>query len=136
MYELLLMPAGIKRNSIKQYSLCPTFMIIFMDLVLHTPPSWLSMPSMVPLDVAAADEGKRGAVSVSCHCEPVEKMCYMCLKPIYKKQPVPKDNRGTASFPLRKEMTHNHFNKITIHPFITSDSPLPWNISHPQSQLA
>lgn len=30
-------------------------MIIFMDLVLHTPPSWLSMPSMVPLDVAAAE---------------------------------------------------------------------------------
>lgn len=37
-----------------RYSLCPTFMIIFMDLVLQTPPSWLSMPSMVPLDVAAA----------------------------------------------------------------------------------
>ena len=52
----LLMPAGAhRRNSIIQYSLCPTFMIIFMDLVLHTPPSWLSMPSMVPLDVATAD---------------------------------------------------------------------------------
>lgn len=30
-------------------------MIIFMDLVLQTPPSWLSMPSMVPLDVATAE---------------------------------------------------------------------------------
>ena len=39
-----------------QYSLCPTFMIIFIDLVLHTPPSWLSMPSMVPLDVATREE--------------------------------------------------------------------------------
>lgn len=27
-------------------------MIIFMDLLLHTPPSWFSKPSMVPLDVA------------------------------------------------------------------------------------
>lgn len=45
-------------NSIVQYSLCPTFMIIFMDLVLQTPPSWLSMPSIVPLDVAAADMGE------------------------------------------------------------------------------
>lgn len=55
-----LMPAGARcRNSIIQYSLCPTFMIIFMDLVLHTPPSWLSMPSMVPLDVAADRERER-----------------------------------------------------------------------------
>lgn len=38
------------------YSLCPTFMIIFMDLVLQTPPSWLSMPSLVPLDVAAREQ--------------------------------------------------------------------------------
>lgn len=55
-----LTPAGThRRNSIIQYSLCPTFMIIFMDLVLHTPPSWLSMPSMVPLDVATAG-GEKG----------------------------------------------------------------------------
>lgn len=44
-------------NILNQYSLCPTFMIIFMDLVLQTPPSWLSMPSMVPLDVAATEGG-------------------------------------------------------------------------------
>lgn len=43
-------------DSVKQYLLCPTFMIIFMDLVLHTPPSWLSMPSMVPFEVAAAEK--------------------------------------------------------------------------------
>lgn len=65
-------------NSIIQYSLCPTFMIIFMDLVLHTPPSWLSMPSMVPLDVATAEERERRAglewaVTVSiCY----KKMCW------------------------------------------------------------
>lgn len=44
-------------------------MIIFMDLVLHTPPSWLSMPSMVPLDVAADREREReggGRVRISC----------------------------------------------------------------------
>lgn len=34
------------------YSLCPTFMTIFMDFVLHTPPSWFSRPSIVPFDVA------------------------------------------------------------------------------------
>lgn len=30
---------------------CPTFMRIFMALVWHTPPSWLSRPSKDPFDV-------------------------------------------------------------------------------------
>lgn len=69
----LLAPAGARRrNSIMQYSLCPTFMIIFMDLVLHTPPSWLSMPSMVLLDVAATDRERgtrlESAVTASIWC--------------------------------------------------------------------
>lgn len=101
-------------------------MIIFMDLVLHTPPSWLSMPSMVPLDVATADR-ERGtklelAVTVSMWCRKDlfgKRRCHICLKPILEKQPVPKDNRGTESLPLRKDMTHTPLNKITIHPFIT-----------------
>lgn len=36
-------------------------MTIFMDLVLQTPPSWLSMPSKVPLEVATAEKRERGA---------------------------------------------------------------------------
>lgn len=40
-------------------------MIIFMDRVLQTPPSWLSMPSRVPLDVAAGNRNKLAlAVSI------------------------------------------------------------------------
>ena len=54
------------------YSLCPTFMVIFIDLVLHTPPSWLSMPSMVPLDVATDGKREKHKVRISCHSEYVE----------------------------------------------------------------
>lgn len=72
----LLMPAGAHDcNSIIQYSLCPTFMIIFMDLVLHTPPSWLSMPSMVPLDVATAERERGTRLELSLRASSTEKMC-------------------------------------------------------------
>lgn len=40
------------------YSLCPTLRTSFMDLVLQTPPSWLSKPSNVLLDVAEREEEK------------------------------------------------------------------------------
>lgn len=140
----LLMPAGAHDcNSIIQYSLCPTFMIIFMDLVLHTPPSWLSMPSMVPLDVATAERERwtrlelTVAASIWYRKDVLGKLCcHICPEPISEKQPVPKDNKGTESLPLRKDMSHTPFNKITIHPFITSVALLQRNISHPQSQLA
>ncbi len=42
----------------------PTFMMIFMDLVLQTPPTLFSNPSCVPLEVAERErerERKRGA---------------------------------------------------------------------------
>lgn len=37
----------------------PTFMMIFMDLVLQTPPSLFSNPSCVPLEVAVERERER-----------------------------------------------------------------------------
>lgn len=44
----------------------PTFMMIFMDLVLQTPPSLFSNPSCVPLEVAGEREREteRGFVIV------------------------------------------------------------------------
>lgn len=66
-------------------------MIIFMDLVLHTPPSWLSMPSMVPLDVAADREREREkggaglelAVADSIWCRVLERIVLPSLPEVY-----------------------------------------------------
>jgi len=40
------------------YSLCPTRRTSFIDLVLQTPPSWLSKPSKVLFDVAETGKKK------------------------------------------------------------------------------
>lgn len=70
-----------------------------------------------------------------------KKLCWGIVLPYrpqayLEKTAIPKDNLGTESLPLEKDMTHTLFNKITIHPFITSVAPLRQNISLPQSQLA
>lgn len=52
----------------QENSLWPTFMTIFIDLVLQTPPSWLSMPSMVPLDVAAGGKHEVRPRRWTCTC--------------------------------------------------------------------
>lgn len=58
----------IFKKYINYYSLCPTFMTIFIDLVLQTPPSWFSKPSIVPFEVAEEDKEKM-AITIRVHAD-------------------------------------------------------------------
>lgn len=64
MFPTQTLSAATERRAVmcasRLYSLWPTFMVIFMNLVLQTPPFWLLRPSMVPLDVAVGQEGTGG----------------------------------------------------------------------------
>ena len=64
-----------------------------------------------------------------------ELCCHIGPKPISEKQPIPKDNRGTESLPLRKDMTHTPLIKSQFTRSSPQVAPLQQNISHPQSQL-
>lgn len=43
-------------------------MTIFIDLVLQTPPSWFSKPSIVPFEVAEEDKEKM-AITIRVHAD-------------------------------------------------------------------